>query len=57
MELLSRGNSFQATQWLKNPHKELGNKSPAQLIKEEKIEIVFEIHIAGRFFYIRYFPQ
>ena len=43
MEILSRGNGFQATQWLKNPHKELDNKSPAQLIQEEKVEIVFEI--------------
>ena len=43
MEILSHGNAFQATQWLKNPHEDLGNQSPAELIKQEKVEIVFEI--------------
>jgi len=43
MEILSKGNSFQATQWLKNPHAKLENKSPAELINEERVEIVFKI--------------
>ena len=43
MEILSRGNAFQATQWLKSPHKKLDNKTPAEMMKQEKVEIVFEI--------------
>jgi|TARA_R110000824_G_scaffold14858_1_gene62845 uncharacterized protein (DUF2384 family) len=43
MEMLAKGNSFQATQWLKSPHAKLQNKTPAEAMQEERVEIVFEI--------------
>lgn len=45
--LAGRFNSYHATQWLKTPHPDLGNKSPAELIKGcESIDDVLRVLLA-----------
>jgi len=46
-KLAGRFNSYNATQWLKSAHPDLGNKSPADLIKGQKgIDDVLRVLLA-----------